>query len=224
MLEAARALGYTPNAMASALRAGRTSVVIFALPDWPLGPPVAELLSASSASWTGSATRRSCTSATVRPGRPAKACDRVRPVGLIAPALDLPPASSCCAPTARARIVARAASRTTDVPSFTLEQGRVGEVAIEHLAERGHTRVLAIAPPSPSCSASVSCGSRAREPPRSGSGSSSRRSRRRLRAARRRHRRLRVQRRDRARRARRAARRGRPDRHRRQPGRARRAP
>ena len=47
VLEAARTLGYTPNAMASALRAGRTSVVLFALPNWPLGPVVAELLSGS---------------------------------------------------------------------------------------------------------------------------------------------------------------------------------
>ena len=33
------------------------------------------------------------------------------------------------------------------MPSFTLEQAGVGAVAIEHLAERGHTHVLAVTPP-----------------------------------------------------------------------------
>ena len=35
-----------PNAVASALRAGRTEIVLLALPSWPLGPAVAEFVTA----------------------------------------------------------------------------------------------------------------------------------------------------------------------------------
>jgi DNA-binding LacI/PurR family transcriptional regulator len=151
VLEAARALGYTPNAMASALRAGRTSVVIFALPNWPLGPALGEFLS-------GCVTELDRLGYTplvhfVHASGPdglQKACDRVRPVGVVAPAGDLPPE----------RIEALRGSGThgfvlmgrvpvPGVPTFILDQNRVGSVAIEHLAERGHQRVLALTPLDP---------------------------------------------------------------------------
>ena len=146
VLEAARTLGYTPNAMASALRAGRTSVVIFALPNWPLGPVVAELLSGS----VGELDRLGYTPLVhfVHASGPdglQRACDRVRPVGLIAPASALPPLELLRANGTRG-IVTLGPPPEPGVPSFTLEQERVGVVAIEHLAERGHTHVLALMP------------------------------------------------------------------------------
>ena len=83
VFDAAERLGYVPNAVASALRAGRTEVVLLALPSWPLGPAVAEWVERGRrGARSDSATRRSCTSgtATTRAGF-ARACDRVRPVG-----------------------------------------------------------------------------------------------------------------------------------------------
>ncbi len=93
----------------------------------------------------------------------------MRPVGLIAPAADLPPGSSRCAANGTRGIVTLGPPPEPGVPSFTLEQSRVGAVAIEHLAERGHTHVLALTPLGSQLQASARCGSRARGPRRSGS-------------------------------------------------------
>jgi DNA-binding LacI/PurR family transcriptional regulator len=40
----AKRLGYTPSAAARALRTGRSDLVLYVLPDWPLGPAVDTLL------------------------------------------------------------------------------------------------------------------------------------------------------------------------------------
>ncbi|RKQ91457.1 LacI family transcriptional regulator [Solirubrobacter pauli] len=151
VLEAARTLGYTPNAMASALRAGRTSVVIFALPNWPLGPVLGAFLSACVAELD----RLGYTPLVhfihaSGPDGLAKACDRVRPVGLIAPAGDLPPERiEALRGNGTRGFVLLSRAPVAGVPTFILNQGRIGEVAIEHLAERGHTRVLALTPLDP---------------------------------------------------------------------------
>jgi DNA-binding LacI/PurR family transcriptional regulator len=60
VLEVAERLGYEPNAVALALRAGRTEIVLVEIPNWPLGPPVAEAISTRRSS--NSATRRWSTS------------------------------------------------------------------------------------------------------------------------------------------------------------------
>lgn len=151
VLRAARTLGYTPNAMASALRAGRTSVVIFALPNWPLGPVLGEFLSAC----VGELDRLGYTPLVhfVHASGPdglQKACDRVRPVGLVAPAGDLPPERiEALRGNGTRGFVLMSREPLDGVPSFVLDQGRIGAVAVEHLAQRGHQRVLALTPLDP---------------------------------------------------------------------------
>ena len=89
---AAERLGYVPNAMASALRAGRTEIVLLALPSWPLGQAVAEWVTAGVAELE----RMGYTPLVhFRHGddreRLIRACDRVRPIAVIGPGDDLPP-------------------------------------------------------------------------------------------------------------------------------------
>jgi DNA-binding LacI/PurR family transcriptional regulator len=148
VLEAARTLGYTPHAMASALRAGRTSVVLLALPAWPLGQVLADRVTA-------------CVSELERlgytplvhfrhgagPEALVRACDRIRPVGLIAPSADLEPRRVDVLKANGTRaVIALSQMPLEHVSAYTFEQRDVGRVAIEHLAERGHTRVLALLP------------------------------------------------------------------------------
>lgn len=151
VLKAAQTLGYTPNAMASALRAGRTSVVIFALPNWPLGPALGAFLS----DCVGELDRLGYTPLVhfVHASGPdglQKACDRVRPVGLVAPSTDLTPERIEALRGSGTRgFVLMSREPVPGVPTFILDQSRVGAVAIEHLAERGHQRVLALTPLDP---------------------------------------------------------------------------
>ncbi len=44
VLDAAEQLGYTPSAPARALRTGRSDVVLFLLPEWPIGSSIARLV------------------------------------------------------------------------------------------------------------------------------------------------------------------------------------
>jgi DNA-binding LacI/PurR family transcriptional regulator len=44
VFDAAERLGYTPSAPARALRSGRSDVVLFLLPEWPIGPTIARLV------------------------------------------------------------------------------------------------------------------------------------------------------------------------------------
>lgn len=44
VLDAAELLGYTPYAPARALRSGRSDVVVFLLPEWPIGASIARLI------------------------------------------------------------------------------------------------------------------------------------------------------------------------------------
>jgi DNA-binding LacI/PurR family transcriptional regulator len=151
VLEAARTLGYTPNAMASALRAGRTSVVIFALPNWPLGPVLGAFLSRCVGELDGLGyTPLVHFVHASGPDGLQKACDRVRPVGLIAPATDMTPERiEALRGSGTHGFVLMSREPVEGVPSFILDQGRIGAVAIEHLAERGHERVLALTPLDP---------------------------------------------------------------------------
>ena len=149
--EAAQRLGYVPNAMASALRAGRTEVVLLALPSWPFGPAVAEWVSTGVAELE----RRGYTPLVhLRQGNDtesfARACDRVRPVGLIAPAEALTPSRVISLTANGTRAMVAISQKPLDyIASLVFDQALVGESAIAHLIERGHRNIVAVVPSEP---------------------------------------------------------------------------
>jgi len=149
--EAAARLGYVPNAMASALRAGRTEIVLLALPSWPLGPAVAEWVTAGVTEFERVGyTPRVHFQHGVDIGSFARACDRVRPVALIAPAEDLPPARVATLRENGTRaVLAIAPAPLEHVATLVVNQALVGEIAVAHLAEKGHTEVIAVMPTEP---------------------------------------------------------------------------
>jgi DNA-binding LacI/PurR family transcriptional regulator len=148
VFDAAERLGYVPNAVASALRAGRTEIVLLALPSWPLGPAVAEWVSAGVAELE----RIGYTPLVhFRHGDDqhsfARACDRVRPVALVAPGEDLPPARVASLKENGTRaLLAIAAQPLEHVATIVVDQSLVGRIAIEHLVERGHGKIVAVVP------------------------------------------------------------------------------
>ena len=151
VFDAAERLGYVPNAVASALRAGRTEIVLLALPQWPLGPAVAEWVSAGVAEL-----ERLGYTPLVHFGHGgdtrgfARACDRVRPVGLIAPGDELPPARVASLRENGTRALLAISDEPLDhVMTLVFSQAIVGEVAVEHLLERGHERIVALVPSEP---------------------------------------------------------------------------
>lgn len=149
--DAAERLGYVPNAVASALRAGRTEVVLLALPAWPLGPAVAEWVGAGVAEL-----ERLGYTPLVHFGHGgdtrgfARACDRVRPVGLIAPGEELPPARvATLHENGTLGVLAISPEPLAHVVTLVFRQAIVGDVAISHLLERGHERIVVLLPSEP---------------------------------------------------------------------------
>jgi DNA-binding LacI/PurR family transcriptional regulator len=148
VLAAADRLGYVPNATAAALRAGRTSVVLVGLPAWPLGPPVAAAIS----SLVSELGRRGYTPLVHldhagAADRLLHACERARPVGVIALSETLTSEAADRLRRHGARAVIGSARHSVQgVPSLVFDQASVGRAAVDHLAARGHGRILALMP------------------------------------------------------------------------------
>jgi DNA-binding LacI/PurR family transcriptional regulator len=151
VFDAAERLGYVPNAVASALRAGRTEIVLLALPSWPLGPAVAEWVTAGVTAFEKLGyTPLVHFGHSGDSGAFARACDRVRPVALVAPEEDLPPERVSALRAHGTRAVLAIAARPLDyVATFVADQRLVGEVAVTHLRDRGHRDVIALMPTEP---------------------------------------------------------------------------
>jgi DNA-binding LacI/PurR family transcriptional regulator len=151
VLEAAKDLGYVANAMASALRSGRTEVVLLALPAWPLGSAVAEWATAGVAALE----RLGYTPLVhLRQGNESegltRACARVRPVGVIGPAEALTPRRvASLRDNGTQAILAISQEPLDHVATLVFDQALVGETALAHLIARGHRNIVALVPGEP---------------------------------------------------------------------------
>jgi DNA-binding LacI/PurR family transcriptional regulator len=139
VLETARRLGYVPSASARALRSGRSDVVLFLIPEWPIGPAISSLIEHLSARLTD----RGLTlvvHAHPRSGRPVSELWKA-----IAPAAVI---NDQVLSSAEAKVVRRAGI-TVVTPVFQPDgsqtfgafQRRIGELQARHLTRAGHRRL-----------------------------------------------------------------------------------
>ena len=147
VLAVADRLGYEPNAVALALRAGRTEIVLVEIPNWPIGPPVAEAISTMVEALEQLGYTPLVHFQRADPRSLARAIQRVHPVGVIAPGAELSPEVVPRLAAFGARgLVAFDQRPLPHVYTYVIEQARIGRLAVEHLAARGHRRVLALMP------------------------------------------------------------------------------
>jgi len=147
VLEVAERLGYEPNAVALALRAGRTEIVLVEIPNWPIGPPVAEAISTIVDALEQLGYTPLVHFQRADPRSLARASQRVHPVGVIAPGAELSPEVVPRLAAFGARgLVAFDQRPLSHVYTYVIEQARIGRLAVEHLAAVGHRRVLALMP------------------------------------------------------------------------------
>ncbi|MGO9892339.1 MAG: LacI family DNA-binding transcriptional regulator, partial [Solirubrobacteraceae bacterium] len=141
VLEVAERLGYEPNAVALALRAGRTEIVLVEIPNWPIGPPVAEAISTIVEALEQLGYTPLVHFQRADPRSLVRASQRVHPVGVIAPGAEL---STEVVPRLTAfgarGLVAFDQRPLPHVYTYVIEQARIGRLAVEHLAARGHRR------------------------------------------------------------------------------------
>ncbi len=147
VLAVAQRLGYEPNAVALALRAGRTEIVLVEIPNWPIGPPVAEAISTIVEALEQLGYTPLVHFQRADPRSLVRASQRVHPVGVIAPGAELSPEVVPRLAAFGARgLVAFDQRALPHVYTYVIEQARIGRLAVEHLAARGHRRVLALMP------------------------------------------------------------------------------
>lgn len=150
VLDVAERLGYEPNAVALALRAGRTEIVLVEMPNWPIGPPMAEAISTMVEALEQLGYTPLVHFQRADPRSLARASQRVHPVGVIAPGAQLSPELVPRLQAFGARgVVAFDQQPLPHVYTYVVEQARIGRLALEHLAGRGHRRVLALMPDDP---------------------------------------------------------------------------
>lgn len=148
VLRIADELGYVPNPVALALKTGRTNVVLFDMPYWPLGAPTVEGVSAvvEELEDLGYTPLLHFERGPDGEGL-AEACRRLQPVGVISSGQFL--SESRVKELRSSGVVALVALHhraLAHVPTFVFDQRAVGDIAIDFLAARGHHRIIALMP------------------------------------------------------------------------------
>jgi DNA-binding LacI/PurR family transcriptional regulator len=138
VLEAAERLGYAPYAPARALRSGRSDVILFLIPEWPIGPAIASLIEHLSAR-LADANLTLVVHAHPRAGRPVgELWKTITPAAVI----------NHQALSAAEETAARRAGMLVVTPvyqprgkTFLPFQRSIGELQVQHLVQAGHRRL-----------------------------------------------------------------------------------
>ena len=158
VIEAAERIGYAPYAPARALRSGRSDVVLFLIPEWPIGPAIASLIEHLSS-------RLAAAGLTLVVHAHPRAA---RPVGelwkAIAPAALINHQALSRAEEAAGK--SGHGGRDAGVPAsrcrtFRSFQRRIGELQARHLTETGYRRLGFALPTTTGCARSPLRGWRA---------------------------------------------------------------
>jgi DNA-binding LacI/PurR family transcriptional regulator len=147
VLEAVERLGYAPSAAARSLRRGRSDLVLFILPDIPIGPTVAEVQE----SLTEKLQERGLVLVTrhERHARLSALARELMPAAVIS-AFDLNPEEEADIRAAGIGVVRALLSTDPDQEdALAIPQTRIGRLQAEHLAATGHRRIGYAAPDDP---------------------------------------------------------------------------
>lgn len=147
VLDAAQRLGYTPSAVARALRSGRSELVLFLAPDWPIGSRVGAFLEQLSSAL---ATRG--LTFVVHPAtsdRPISAVWKAMTPAAVLTIGSLAPAELAAMRAAGVAVTMALLNSSDDDSTKTAEhvttqavpEHRTGYLQAEHLANTGHRRI-----------------------------------------------------------------------------------
>jgi DNA-binding LacI/PurR family transcriptional regulator len=139
VLQAAERLGYAPYAPARALRTGRSDVILFLIPEWPIGPAIASLIEHLSVR-LADAHLTLVVHAHPRSARPVSELWKAITPAAVINHQALSPAEEA---TARrtGMLVVTPVFQPRGGKTFLPFQRRIGGLQVQHLAETGHRRL-----------------------------------------------------------------------------------
>jgi DNA-binding LacI/PurR family transcriptional regulator len=139
VLEAAELLGYTPNAPARALRSGRSDVVLFLIPEWPIGPAIASLVEHLSQRLA----ERNLTLVVHAHPRSARSATELWKAITAAAVINHQALTDEEVAAARraGMLVITPVFQRRGHKTFPLFQRRIGHTQVEYLARKGHRRL-----------------------------------------------------------------------------------
>ena len=149
---AAKRLGYVPSMAGRTLRRGHSDLVLWVLPDWPIGAEVGKLIE----SLTREAGARGFTLAVVQEGHGATplatTLRTLAPAAIIA-MHELPRTLLRMAKDAGVPVATRWQGATDTaqpkLPHFAQQSWHVGAAQVHHLVQQGHTRIAYLFPDDP---------------------------------------------------------------------------
>lgn len=138
--EVAERLGYAPSAAARTLRSGRSDLVLFVLPDWPLGPSIDAILDPLA----GALAERGLSLLVYQHrGRPlSQLWKAVTPRAVVGMRSSFTEADERAMRQAGIPVVSTLLDEDPWRPTaLTVSQTRIGRLQVEHLASTGHRRI-----------------------------------------------------------------------------------